>query len=179
MGHCFAQPANAEQDETVYCASHSADSNACNKSGSTNLTELFGSGYDIFASANLSTTSFDVQLLGSLEQSANQVKIEWNWNIFPKSSGTQVVNIGITLHWKPISSNGGKDIIRQIWVTASTITVNPLPFIQPGQVTISGVASGILGTLLTGSSLTWWWDGRKKKQEEKEKMNTTTILNGK
>jgi hypothetical protein len=141
------------------------------------MSVLFGSGYEVFASAYLITTSFDVQLLGQEEQSANQTRIEWDWNIFPKTAGSQIINIGIILHWKPTGNKGKEDIFRQIWQSSTTIEVNPPPFIQPGQITISGAVSGFFGLIFTGFSLTWMYEERKKRHQVRKKINETKVLN--
>lgn len=140
------------------------DSNEC--VGTIGL--LFGSGYEVFASASLATTSFDTQLLGPEEQSANQQRVQWDWNIYPKSAGIQTINVSIYLHWKPIATNGKEEIVRLIWQSPVTIEVNPPPFIQPGQVTISGVIAGFFGTFLSGFSLTWLYEDQKKRKDEKK-----------
>jgi hypothetical protein len=139
----------------------------------TSLNDVFGPGYKVFASAHLITTSFDVQLIGPTEQSTHQGIIYWNWNIFPKSSGTQIINADIELVWKPIS-NGGEDIIRQFWQSPIIINVNPPPFFTLGQVTLSTMINGAAVVFFGGLSLPWIYEQRKKRKEETEKNKGNT-----
>ena len=132
------------------------------------VRDLFGPGYELFASAHLVATSFDVQPLGATEQPANQFSIIWDWNIFPKSAGNQPVNLDVDLHWKPVGNNGKEDVFRQIWEANPTITVNPPPFITPGQLTISGAISAFFGLIFAGVSGPMILGKLKKRYEGKQ-----------
>ena len=145
----------------------------CAKMGITDprlclISNIFGNGYKLSTIAYLITTSFDTQLMGPVERSADQPLIEWDWNIFPKSAGLQVINVGVELRWTPTSKSGGTDIIRQIWETPIAIEVNK-PFIDIGQLSLATVASGVLGTVFTGFSLPWIWEQRRQVIENKQK----------
>src|SRR5205085_1805143 len=88
---------NLDNDMSNYCVLHSSSNQEysdCSKSP-IGVKDLFGAGYELFASAHLVATSFDVQPLSATEQSANQFSIEWDWNIFPKSTGNQPINLDV------------------------------------------------------------------------------------
>ncbi len=138
---------------------------------STPVKDIFGGGYEVYASSHLIATGFEIQLLGSEEQSASQSSVEWTWNISPKSAGIQMINVDVELRWKPTNS-GGEDIMRQIWQAPITIEVDK-PFLEMGQITISSAITGFLGTIFTGFSLIWIYEERKKRQETKIKTNET------
>ncbi len=133
------------------------------------IRNTFGDGYQLsIASAYMVTTSFDVQLMGPVERSTDQPLIEWDWNIFPKATGLQVVNVGIDLQWTPTDKSGGTNILRQLWESPIAIEVDK-PFIDVGQLSLSTTISGIFGVVFTGFSLQWLLEQRSQKQEKKEK----------
>jgi ribosomal protein L40E len=133
------------------------------------IRNIFGKGYTMStASAYMATTSFDIQLMGPLERSTNQPLIEWDWNIFPKSVGLQVITVGIDLQWASIGKGGGTTILRQFWETPITIEVDK-PFLDVGQLSLSSAVSGIFGIVFTGVSLPWIWEQLRQKREQKKK----------
>lgn len=145
----------------------------CAKRGITDpilclISNIFGNGYKMSATAYMITTSFDAQLMGSVERSAAQPLIEWDWNIFPKSAGLQVINVGVELRWTPTGKGGGTDIFRQIWESPIAIQVNK-SFIDAGQLSLATVASGVFGTIFTGVSLPWILEQRRQMIENKKK----------
>ncbi len=113
------------------------------------------------------TTSFDAQLMGSVERSTDQPLIEWDWNIFPKSVGLQVVSVGIDLQWTPTTKGGGTTILRQLWESPIAIEVDK-PFLDAGQLSLSAVISGAFGTIFTGVSLPWILGQRHQKRGQKK-----------
>jgi hypothetical protein len=143
------------------------------------VKDLFGPGYELFASAHLVATNFDVQLLDATEQPADQYIIEWDWNIFPKSSGNQSINLDVDLHWKPEGNNGKADIFRQLWGSNFTITVNPPPFITSGQLTISSAVSAFFGLIFAGVSgpmmLGELKKGREAKRQNREQASRESL----
>jgi ribosomal protein L40E len=133
------------------------------------ISSIFGDGYKMSTtSAYLVTTSFDIQLMGPIERSANQPLVEWDWNVFPKAVGLQVINIGVELRWTPTGKGGGTDIVRQIWESPIAIQVNK-QFVDVGQLSLATVASGVFGTVFTGFSLPWMWEQRRQMIENKQK----------
>jgi ribosomal protein L40E len=136
------------------------------------ISNIFGDGYKMStASIYMVTTSFDVQLMGPVERSTDQPLIEWDWNIFPKSVGLQVINVGIELQWTPTSKGGGTDILRQLWESPIAIEVNK-PFIDVGQLSLSTAVSGAVGTVFTGFSLPWILEQRRQIIENKKKKKS-------
>jgi ribosomal protein L40E len=121
-------------------------------------------------SAYIVTTAFDTQLMGQVERSADQPLIEWDWNIFPKSAGLQVINVGVELRWTPTGKSGGTAILRQIWESPIAIQVNK-PFIDVGQLSLTTVTSGVVGTVFTGFSLPWILERRRQISEDKKKKD--------
>jgi len=133
------------------------------------ISNIFGDGYKLStASAYVVTTSFDAQLMGPVERSTDQPLIEWDWNIFPKSTGRQVINVGIDLQWTPTGKSGGMGILRQLWESPIAIEVDK-PFFDAGQLSVSAAVSGVFGTVFTGFSLQWMLEQRRQKREEKKK----------
>jgi len=143
-----------DNDVENYCSLHTTsvqEYSTCSNNPPA-VGGLFGPGYELFASAHLVATGFDLQLLDATEQSTNQFIIQWDWNIFPKSAGNQPVNLDVDLHWKSVGNNGKEDVFRQIWESHPTITVNPPPFFTPGQLTISSAVSAFFGLIFAGVS---------------------------
>lgn len=137
------------------------------------LSNLFGSGYTMsIASAYMITTSIEHQMMGTAERSTDQPLIEWDWNIFPKSTGWQVINVGIDLQWTSTSKNGGTDILRQLWEAPIAIDVNK-PFLDVGQLSLSSAILGAFGTVFTGFSLPWMLEQRRRQREDKEKLESS------
>jgi ribosomal protein L40E len=133
------------------------------------ISNIFGDGYKMTtAFAYMVTTAFDVQLVGSVERSTDQPLIEWDWNISPKSTGLQVISVGIDLQWTPTGKGGGTNILRQLWESPIAIEVDK-PFINVGQLTLSTAVSGVFGTVFTGASLPWILEQWRQKQENKKK----------
>jgi hypothetical protein len=152
-----------QRDEAVHCSN---PNNYGTCIDTTPLNDLFGPGYTVSASANLISTSFDIQLLGLMNQPTNQGSIYWSWNIFPKSTGTQVINADIELIWQPVNK-GGVAIIRKFWQTPIAINVNPQPNFTLGQFTLSSILSGSATILFGGLSIQYFidnWLKRKKGQ---------------
>lgn len=133
------------------------------------ISNIFGKGYKMStASAYMVTTSFDTQLMGPSERSVDQPLIEWDWNIFPKSVGSQVITLGIDLQWTPTGKSGGATILRQLWESPLTIEVDQ-PFLNAGQLSLSSVITGVFGTVFTGVSLTWFLEQRQQKSKQNKK----------
>ena len=141
--------------------------------GACPISNMFGDGYTVSATAYMITTSFDIQLMGPAERSADQPFVEWDWNIFPKSAGLQIINIGIELRWTPRDKGARPEILRQIWEAPVALEVDK-PFIDVGQLSLATVASGAFGTVFTGFSLPWIWEQRRqvieKKKEKKRRF---------
>ncbi len=157
-----------DEDEVNYCSLHPTYEVCSDNPPAVAVGNLFGPGYELFASAHLVATGFDVQLLDATEQSTDQFIIEWDWNIFPKSAGNQPVNLDVDLHWKPVGNNGKEDVFRQIWEANPTITVNPPPFITPGQLTISSGVSAFFGFIFVGVAGPMILGKLKKRYEGKQ-----------
>lgn len=154
--HCLDQNPASNNQQLMDCKN------------STSISTLFGPGYEVSASAYLIATSFDVQQLGPTDQSTDQAQIEWNWNIFPKSDGSQIINIGIDLYWKPTSNNGSAIIVRQLWQTFTIITVNPPSFFELGQITFAGLLTALLTSIVGSSILTSVFNQRKARKKNGE-----------
>lgn len=140
----------------------------------TSIENAFGTGYEAFATANLITTAFEVQPIGPQWRPLRQPSIEWDWNISPKAQmiGSQVIDIDIEVKWIP-KVNGQPiqgQIINQVW--QSHIKVNSIShWIDTGQISISSLITGFIGSGLT---IPWLWEQvekRKKEKKEKEKAN--------
>ena len=164
-----------DDDVTNYCSLHSTSKVCSGYPPAVAVGDLFGPGYELFASAHLVATGFDVQLLDATEQSTDQFIIEWDWNIFPKSAGNQPVNLDVDLHWKSVGNNGKEDVFRQIWEANPTITVNPPLFITPGQLTISRAVEAFFGLIFAGVSgpmilgkLKKRYEGKRRERVEQE-----------
>ncbi|HLZ64196.1 MAG TPA: zinc ribbon domain-containing protein [Ktedonosporobacter sp.] len=135
------------------------------------ISNIFGNGYKLStASAYVVTTSFDTQLMGPVERSTDQPLLEWDWNIFPKSTGWQVLNVGIALQWAPTGKGGGTNILRQLWESPVAIEVNK-PFIDVGQLSVSTAVTGVFGAVFTGVSFPWMLEQRRQKREDKKKKS--------
>lgn len=135
------------------------------------ISKIFGNDYKLStASASMTATAFETQLMGSVDRSTDQPFIQWDWDIIPKSVGWQTIYVGINLQWVHIGKGGGTPIIRQLWESPLAIDVNK-PFIDSGQLSLSALASGIFGTVFTGVSFPWLWEQRRQAQERSKKQS--------
>jgi LysM repeat protein len=116
---------------------------------STPIEGAFGPQYEAVAIAKLHATAFEVEPVVEEEQSLEQPRITWKWNIFPKSAGRQIVNVHIIVRWKP--KQGGQPVEYQIWESRLEIRVME-PLIAIGQLNLLTLLSGFLGT---GLSIPW------------------------
>jgi hypothetical protein len=143
----------------------------------TDLPTALGPANNLFATAHLVGTTFNIQSIGPEERpldSSNAVDgVEWDWNISPKTLGTQLINIDIDLLWKS-KSNG--QVVQQVQIWQSHFIVKVVqPFFDSSQLTIGALASALLGlSSIFASIITWglaqiskrWDKGREGKTKE-------------
>ena len=132
------------------------------------IENMFGNGYTVSAAASMVSTSFTVQAMGVEERATDQTLIEWDWNIFPKSVGLQVINVGIELRWIPIGQGGKATIVREIWEAPIFIQVNQ-PFFELGKISLSAFITGTFGVIFTGVSLPWLIGQVRQRPKSKKK----------
>src|SRR5579885_2894803 len=65
------------------------------------IAKAFGAGYAPYATAALTSGTFDVTLVGQETQSLQQPSVVWDWNITPHQAGAQVITGAITVEWLP------------------------------------------------------------------------------
>jgi hypothetical protein len=99
----------------------------------TSVNDAFGPKYQVFATAELLTATFDVKTFDLTEQSLDQGSVSWLWDIKPNTLGSQVVGLALDFLWKPI--NGGQVIQHLVWQTQMPITVSQ-PFLDSGQISV-------------------------------------------
>lgn len=129
------------------------------------IAKAFGAGYEPYATAQLTSGTFDVQMVGEQMQSLRQQSVSWNWNITPHQSGAQVLSGAISIEWIPTKPSNGalpppKFVITNIQqrfdVQGSGVT---LPF-DPSVITIGTLDLGSLVTqilaALIAAALIWW-----------------------
>jgi len=65
------------------------------------IAKAFGGGYEPYATAVLTSGTFNIQLVGQQTQSLRQQSVVWTWNITPQQTGAQVISGSIFIEWKP------------------------------------------------------------------------------
>lgn len=148
------------------------------------IAKAFGAGYEPYAIAQLSSGTFDVQMVGEQMQSLRQPSVSWNWNITPHQSGTQVISGSIAIEWIPTKQANGalpppkfviSNIQRAFDVQGNGVT---LPFdpsvISIGTLDLGSLVTQILAALIA-AALIWWISvmvarsiGARRKEQERE-----------
>jgi hypothetical protein len=137
-----------------------------------NLPTAFGPSNDLFATAHLAATTFNIQSIGPEEKPLDPLEgVEWNWNISPKIIGTQLINIDIDLVWK--SKSKGQVVQElQIWQSQFIIKVVQ-PFFDSNQLTAGALASFLLGlSSIFAAIITWGLAQISKRGNEKKEDKT-------
>jgi hypothetical protein len=134
----------------------------------TSIENAFGTGYEAFATANLVTTAFEVQLIGPQWRTLRQPSIEWDWNISPKTQrlGKQVIDMDIEVQWIPKVNKQQQQgqILSQIWQSHVEVEVIS-HWVDMGQISIGSLVTGFLGSGLT---IPWLWEQVEKRRKEKK-----------
>jgi hypothetical protein len=134
----------------------------------TDLPTAFGPTNKLVVTANLVATTITVQSTGPVERSLNSgAGVEWDWNIGPKTLGTQLINVDIYLLWKS-TSNG--QVVQQelIWQSQFIIKVVQ-PFFDSSQLTAGALATFLLGlSSIFAAILTWGLTQISKRGDEKK-----------
>jgi WD domain, G-beta repeat len=133
------------------------------------LNKVFAGYEPVTATAHLVTTTFNVQAVQPEEQTVDQPFIEWNWNVSPKTIGTQIISMDIEVRWIPLTKGSGQDMLLPIWGDSVIIEVYQ-PFLDTRQLS----AVSLIG-LLGGAGLTvpFIWERIDKRREERQKKNGT------
>lgn len=105
-----------------------------------------GPEYEAVAVARLVGTAFDIQPVVDEAQSLQQPSITWEWSLFPKSSGRQIVYVTVVGQWQP--KGGGPTLKRQLWDSRLEIQVTE-PLFALGQLNLLTLLSGFLGSALS------------------------------
>jgi hypothetical protein len=75
-------------------------------------------------------------------------RIDWKWNVVPTSSGRQSIIMSITIEWR--RDDGTVHSRRKIWDPPQPIAIEVVqPFITMGQLSISSLLTGVLGSGLS------------------------------
>jgi hypothetical protein len=98
------------------------------------------------AVAKLVGTAFDIQPVVDETQSLQQSLVIWEWSLFPKSSGRQIVYVTVVGQWQP--KGGGPTVQRQLWDSRLEIQVTE-PLLALGQLNLLTLLSGFLGSALS------------------------------
>lgn len=128
------------------------------------IQNAFGYGYDVFALAQLSASSFDIDPRDQKQQSLDQGEVHFVWIITPKYPGQQQLYAAITGQWVPRS--GGSSLTRPLGSLSETVVVDDLPQVDQVNPFLSMGQNLLL--LLIGSvfSVPWIWDLVAKKREK-------------
>ena len=141
----------------------------------TDLPTALGPANTLFATAHLVATTFNIQSIGPEERpfdTSNAVDgVEWDWNISPKTLGTQLLNIDIDLLWKS-KSNGLVVQQVQIWQSHFIIKVVQ-PFFDSSQLTVGALGSALLGlSSIFASIISWGLAQIGKRSDERREAKT-------
>jgi hypothetical protein len=137
------------------------------------IEKVFGPEYKGFATAYLAGAAFDVEPLGTAYQPLDQPQVIWEWNIVPKKTDQQLINVSIEIQWKPLGSDG-EIIQRRIWSSRLDIFVEK-PLIATGQLNLFALISAFIGS---GLSVPWLYKsiGDIRENQRKDKENKGTYL---
>jgi hypothetical protein len=128
------------------------------------IAMAFGPEYEALANATLKGAAFECEPLQTEDQSIDQPRITWEWNIIPKKPGQQIVNANIEIKWKPIGSKEST-IQRTVWRYRLDILVQK-PLIATGQLNVLSLAGGFVGSVL---SIPWLYERVKERREKRER----------
>ncbi len=136
------------------------------------LPNAFGPTNDLFATAHLIGTTFNIQSISAEEKPIDtSYGAEWDWNISPKNLGTQLININIDLLWKS-KSNG--QVVKQVQIWQSQFSIKVVqPFFDSSQLTVGALASFLLGlSSIFAAIITWELDQISKRGDERREGKT-------
>jgi hypothetical protein len=116
------------------------------------LQQAFGPGYEPYATATLSATTFDVQLNSLLEQSLKQKVVEWTWNVTPQNAGSQqVIGVDIVLEWRPTGNQNPGLPPPEYTIANPQFSVDVSnPSVEFNPIDIGALLTTAAGTLLVG-----------------------------
>jgi hypothetical protein len=141
----------------------------------TDLPTALGAANELFATAHLVATTFNIESIGPQERplhSSNAVDgVEWDWNISPKTLGTQLINIDIDLLWKS-KSNG--QVVQQVQIWQSHFIIKVVqPFFDSSQLTAGALGSALLGLSgIFASIIAWSLEQISKRRDEGKEGRT-------
>ncbi len=125
------------------------------------VQQAFGQGFEPFATATLNAGSFKVLSAPSGEQSLRQRIVEWDWNVTPQYTGTQILSVDIEVAWKPIKVGGGSVLPPptyrignpQLIVDVTKPPTPPPPLFTLGQITLGDLITQMIIGILIFSTL--------------------------
>jgi len=150
------------------------------------VQQAFGQGFEPFATATLTAGSFKVppSSAPSGPQSLRQPAVEWDWNVTPQYTGTQILSVDITIMWEQTQSAvvrfpltfriGNPQLSVDVTEPPTPPTPSP-PFFKIGQIDLGNlitqgivalIGTGILGTLVI-------WIGQRRKKKDEQASSTT------
>lgn len=160
---------SGDHTPTVEVIRHERRAESLSPIGTPDATaeKAFGEDYTGSLTAGLAGSAFAVDSATNEVQPLNRSKIEWAWNIMPKSPGWQIVDVRMGGQWDSFEGSG-PSIEREIWHASLEIRVKK-PCIKRGQISLLGVASGLAASGLWAS---WIYQRiqqhRAKRREEAE-----------
>jgi LysM repeat protein len=95
-------------------------------------------------------------------------RIDWKWIVAPTSKGRQTVIVSITIEWR--RDDGTVQDRRKIWDPPQPIAIEVVqPFITMGELSISSLLTGVIGSALSVPFLYGMAKDRNKGIQEKPK----------
>jgi hypothetical protein len=130
------------------------------------VRSAFGKEYKTSAIAHLESTSFDIVFASPEEQSLDQPRVDWKWNIKPIDPGQQSLDGYIEIECKTVNRAGTSEKC-QIWSYHLEIEVVQ-PIVSSGQVSTLSLVSSFVGS---GLSVPWLYEiyNKRKMQRRKSK----------
>jgi hypothetical protein len=130
------------------------------------LEKAFGQEYEACATANLVGAAFEIRAVATECRSVDQPKVTWEWNIIPRESGTQVVNVSLDVQWKPIK--GDRPIKEyQLWRSRIDIVVDK-PLVPANVLNVINWGGGFAGLMLTAP---WLYEETRKRRSARPRMS--------
>ncbi len=144
------------------------------------LQQAFGSGYEPYATATLSATTFDVQPNSLPQQSLKQKVVQWTWNLTPQNAGSQqVIGVDIVLEWLPTGNqNPGLPPPEYTIANPQFLVDVSNPSIEFNPIDIGALLTTVVGTLLVGLiGFCVHWTGKwmAKRRREQTPVKTAQV----
>jgi hypothetical protein len=124
--------------------------------------------------AQLIGTTFDISQTIPPSQSAEQTTLDFRWNILPKEAGPQNLVLSLAGLWKPQHDAALQTIYFLAGQLSVSVDATPVPFIVPGQITLSEIIIALIASVL---NIPWIIEKIEKRRKNYKKSLPTPPTN--